>query len=117
MTKEFKKILFDPAQCRKELEQLRDMLATNSELQERKQVLPFFKERLHLSAYLGSYHPEIVRYDLVAHELPLFGDFVVDLVVGDSKEQRLRFYRIRGRICGKHLRDEEESNARLVYEI
>jgi len=117
MTKEFKKIQFDPMQCRKEVEELRDFLATETELQERKQVIPFFKDRLQLSAFLGSYHPGIVRYDLVAHELPLFGDFVVDLVVGDSKEQRLRFYRIRGRICGKHLRDEEESNARLVYEI
>jgi hypothetical protein len=64
MTKEFKRIQFDPGQCRKEAEQLRDFLATNHELQERKQVLPFFKERLQLSAFLGSYHPEIVRYDL-----------------------------------------------------
>ncbi len=88
MTKEFKNIRFDPEQCRKEAEQLRDFLATNRDLQERAQVLPFFKQRLQLSAFLGSYHPEIVRYDLVAHELPLFGDFVADLVVGDSKNKR-----------------------------
>jgi hypothetical protein len=91
MTKEFKKIQFDPAQCRKEAEELRDFLASNLELQERKQVLPFFKERLHLSAFLGSYHLENVRYDLVAHELPLFGDFTVDLVVGDSKNSAFAF--------------------------
>jgi hypothetical protein len=91
MTKEFQKIEFDPAQCRKEAEELRDFLATNSELQERKQVLPFFKDRLQLSAFLGSYHPDIVRYDLVAHELPLFGHFVADLVVGDSKNSAFAF--------------------------
>ncbi len=91
MTKEFKRIHFDPEQCRKEAEQLRDFLASNVELQERKQVLPFFKERLQLSAFLGSYHPDIVRYDLVAHELPLFGDFVADLVVGDSKNSAFAF--------------------------
>jgi hypothetical protein len=91
MTKEFKKIEFDPAQCRQEAEQLRDFLATYRDLQERKQVLPFFKDRLQLSAFLGSYHPDIVRYDLVAHELPLFGDFVADLVVGDSKNSAFAF--------------------------
>lgn len=91
MTKEFKQIQFDPEKCRKEVEELRDLLATNRELQERKQVLPFFKERLHLSAYLGSYHPENRRYDLVAHELPLFGDFVADLVVGDSENSAFAF--------------------------
>jgi Shedu protein SduA, C-terminal len=91
MTKEFKKILFDPVQCRKEAEELRDFLATTTQLQERKQVIPCFKERLQLSAFLGSYHPEIVRYDLVAHELPLFGDFVADLVVGDSKNSAFAF--------------------------
>jgi len=91
MTKEFQKITFDPVQCRKEADELRDLLATNTELQERKQVLPFFKERLQLSAFLGSYHPEIVRYDLVAHELPLFGTFVADLVVGDSKNNAFAF--------------------------
>jgi hypothetical protein len=53
--------------------------------------LPFFRARNHLSAYLGSYHPGIVRYDLVAHELPLFGDFVCDLVVGDSKSKAFAF--------------------------
>jgi len=91
MTKEFKQIQFDPVQCRKEAEQFRDLLATNRDLQERKEVLPFFKERLQLSAFLGSYHPDIVRYDLVAHELPLFGEFVADLVVGDSKTNAFAF--------------------------
>ena len=91
MTKEFVKIQFDAEQCRKEAEELRELLATNVDLHERKDVLPFFKERLQLSAYLGSYHPDIVRYDLVAHELPLFGDFVADLVVGDSKNSAFAF--------------------------
>jgi antiviral defense system Shedu protein SduA len=91
MTKEFTRITFDPAKCREEAERLRDLLGTNVDLQERKQVIPFFKECLHLSAFLGSCHPDIVRYDLVAHELPLFGDFVADLVVGDSKTHAFAF--------------------------
>lgn len=91
MTKEFKKIAFDPRKCRQEAEELRQLLETNTTLQERSQVIPFFKERLHLSAFLGSYHPEIVRYDLVAHEFPLFGTFVADLVVGDSRNHAFAF--------------------------
>ena len=91
MTKEFRRISFDPMQCRKEAEELRDLLAAGLDLQERKQVLPFFKKHLQLSAFLGSYHPEIVRYDLVAHELPLFGTFVADLVVGDSRNNAFAF--------------------------
>jgi hypothetical protein len=47
--------------------------------------LPFFKKRLHLSAFLGSYHPSISHFDLVAHEYDLFGDFTCDLALGDSR--------------------------------
>jgi len=91
MTKEFEKISFDAAQCRAEAQELRVLLAGNPVLEERKDILPFFKQRKHLSAFLGLYHPEIVRYDLVAHELPLFGDFVCDLVAGDSKNKAYTF--------------------------
>src|SRR5262249_1303035 len=35
--------------------------------------------------FVGSYHPDIVHFDLVAHEYNLFGDFACDLAVGDSK--------------------------------
>lgn len=91
MSKEFKQIVFNPNVCRQEAQQLRDFLAASAELKERKQILPFFKERLQLSAFLGSYHPEIVRYDLVAHEFPLFGEFIADLVVGDSKNNAFAF--------------------------
>ena len=84
MTKEFMKIRFDPVRCRTEVLQLRELLETSRSLEERKNILPFFRDRLQLSAFVGSYHPEIVRCDRVAHELPLFGNFVADLVVGDS---------------------------------
>jgi Domain of unknown function (DUF4263) len=91
MTKEFQKVLFDPDQCRREALQLRDFLAAHRTLGERKHILPFFKARLQLSAYLVSYHPDIVGFDLVAHELPLFGDFVADLVAGDSRTSAFAF--------------------------
>ena len=84
MTKEFMKVKFDLVRCRTEVLQLRDLLATSRALEERKDILPFFEARPQLSAFIGVCHPEIIRCDRVAHELPLFGDFVADLVVGDS---------------------------------
>jgi hypothetical protein len=89
--KEFEAVLFDPAECLRETPGLRDWLAANTSLEERKDVLPFFKARQQLSAFLGSYHPDIARYDRVAHEFPLFGDFTCDLVVGDSQTQAYAF--------------------------
>jgi hypothetical protein len=91
MTKEFEKIQFDSVRCRSEVLELRELLAKNQTLEERKNVLPFFKQRKQLSALLGNYHPGIVRYDLVAHEFPLWGDFTCDLVVGDSRNKAYAF--------------------------
>jgi hypothetical protein len=89
--KDFETIQFDAARCRDEVQEFRDLLASKSVLKERKDILPFFKKRKHLSAYLGCHHPEIVRFDLVAHEFPLFGDFTCDLVAGDSKNHAFTF--------------------------
>lgn len=89
--KEFETVRFDPEQCLRETLELRDWLAANAILEERKDVLPFFKARKQLAVFLGSYHPDIARFDQVAHEMPLFGDFICDLVVGDSKSQAYAF--------------------------
>ncbi|MEM9275497.1 MAG: Shedu immune nuclease family protein [Cyanobacteria bacterium P01_F01_bin.143] len=69
--------------CVSELDEF-DKLLQNEELQEAKDILPFFKKNLHLSAFLGSYVPNINRFDILKHEFTFFGDFRADLVVGDS---------------------------------
>jgi hypothetical protein len=74
---------FSYADCQKEALELQSFLGGNQTLKERKEILPFFKARMHLSAFMGVYNYHIVRYDRVAHEYPFFGDFVCDLVVGD----------------------------------
>jgi hypothetical protein len=88
---DFQVIRFDPDQCRRETQELQALLASRPSLDERADILPFFKARLQLSAFLGSYHPDIARYDLVAHEFSLFGDFACDLVVGDTKTRAFAF--------------------------
>lgn len=90
--KEFIRLQWDPAQCRKELEDFRRLLVGNQVLREREDLLPFFRARQHLSAFLGVYDPwGITHFDLLAYEYPLFGDFTCDLVVGDSTTNHFGF--------------------------
>ncbi|BBC22515.1 Shedu immune nuclease family protein [Pseudanabaena sp. ABRG5-3] len=74
---------FDVIKCIAELEEFEKLLE-QEELLESRDVLPFFKRNLHLSAFVASYVAEIVRFDRIKHEFTFFGDFRADLVVGDS---------------------------------
>ena len=74
---------FDLALCRRQVGELCDWLDAHPALGERA-ILDFFRRRPHLSAFVGSYSPNINRFDRIAFEYPLFGDFTCDLVVGDS---------------------------------
>src|SRR5262249_5294164 len=76
---------------RKEVEELRDLLASKRTLQERKDILPFFRQRPHLAAACGDYNPSLVRADLLAWEYDLFGDFACDLAIGDSNRESFTF--------------------------
>lgn len=82
--KSFEHFQFSPNLCRKELLELKELLETQDDLSERKQILPFFQSRKHLSAFVGFYAPQIVNLDRLAFEYDLFGDFSADLVIGDS---------------------------------
>jgi hypothetical protein len=73
----------DYRQCIVELGRFEELLK-NDELRESGQILPFFKENLHLSAFIAFYVPQLERYDRIKHEFTLFGDFRADLIVGDS---------------------------------
>lgn len=76
-------IEWDFIKCCSELDQF-DRLLDKDELRESSDILPFFKENLHLSAFIASYVPQIARFDRIKHEFTFFGDFRADLVVGDS---------------------------------
>ncbi|MGA6826672.1 Shedu immune nuclease family protein [Nitrospira sp. NS4] len=79
--------VLDPARCRKEWNEYSALLASKSVLSERRDILPFFKDRQNLSLLICSYFPRIKTPDLFAHEYQIDGDFVADLVVGDSSVQ------------------------------
>lgn len=83
--KKFLTHLHSITQCQKELNELKELLAYNSELDEKRGILPFFRARPHLSAFISTYASDIINPDRLAFEFDLFGDFVCDLAVGDSK--------------------------------
>lgn len=88
--KAFEPFTLDLSAVRAELDELHELLKS-PELSERKDILPFFRRRKHLSAFLGSYNPKVLRFDRLAFEFDIFGDFVSDLAVGDSVTQQYCF--------------------------
>jgi Domain of unknown function (DUF4263) len=74
---------FDSRACVAELEEFATLLAAKAEVSEREDILPFFRTHRQLAAFTGSFHPNIVSYDRLGSEVPLFGAFVPDLIVGD----------------------------------
>lgn len=89
--KTFETIRFNPHHCRQELESFRRLLSSKGQLSERRDLLPLFTERRHLTALLGTLHPSISNMDRIAHEYDLFGDFACDFVVGDSERNAYCF--------------------------
>jgi hypothetical protein len=94
--KYFEDIDLNIALCRQELDDLKQHLDNKDELRERRDVLPFFRKRKHLSAFIGSYFPYIDQFDKIAYEYDIFGDFKADLVVGDSNSSWYGFVEFEG---------------------
>lgn len=81
--KQFDPIAFDYHACRAQLDEFHTLLAAKTELAERGDVLPFFRDRRQLALLLGMFNIKIKRADRIAYEFDLFGDFACDLVVGE----------------------------------
>jgi hypothetical protein len=75
---------FNPKTCRVEWKAFSGLIASKPVLSEQKDVLPFFKKRPDLSLLICNYFTQIKTPDRFAHEYEIDGDFVADLVVGDS---------------------------------
>lgn len=88
MGKAFDAITFDPAKCKRELQALGKLLKANPELSESRDILPFFRARQQLAAFIGTYAPGIGPALEVAYEYSFLGDFTADLVVGNRKKRK-----------------------------
>ena len=67
------------------LNELEKLLFSEPHLKERAHILPFFQGRPHLCAALGLANNAVELPDRWARELNLYGDFVCDVVAGDSE--------------------------------
>ena len=77
----------DATECRKEWKEFDALLKSKLVLNERQDILPFFRKRHNLSILICSYFPKIKNPNKFAHEYEIYGDFVADLVVGDFNTQ------------------------------
>jgi Domain of unknown function (DUF4263) len=75
---------------KKELSELRNLIESGVRLDEQKEILPFFKKRKQLSAFIGSFMSGL-DVNRLSFELDLFGDFSPDLVLGDFSRSKYCF--------------------------
>lgn len=88
----FHYLRFDARQCLRELDDFARLLDSRTkELDEAKDILPFFKEHLHLLLSLGSFNVNVTRFDMWALEFSLSGMFRADAVIGDSHNHNYCF--------------------------
>jgi len=82
--KDFDDIKISPTLCKKEIGELATLLSAHPKLKERDHLLPFFKQRRHLSAFIGTLITGMCP-NKIAYEYDLLGDFHADLVIGDTE--------------------------------
>lgn len=79
-------LVFDQQTYERELAEFEQFLNTSTTLQEQADILPFFRDRRHLCTRIASIVSSFLNQaDRIAFEYDLFGDFVCDLVVGNSQ--------------------------------
>jgi hypothetical protein len=81
--KDFRTVLYNPKQAKKELGEFDHLLKSKASLSERKDLQPFFKKREQLSAFMGTYALDIGPGTHLAFEFPFLGDFAADVIVGN----------------------------------
>jgi hypothetical protein len=84
--KKLEAIVFNPTQCRVEIAAFKRLLRTRGKLAERAEVQKFFKRRKQLSAFIGTFAPNIGLADRLAYEFPLLGDFAADVMLGNREK-------------------------------
>ena len=84
MAQQFTSVTLDPIQCRVEIDEFGVMLASGAELSEKHDIQPFFKRRVQISAFIGSFMRNIGPATQICFEYQFFGDYAADLVLGDK---------------------------------
>ena len=82
--KHFDTLVFDQQAYGRELAEFEQLLINTTTLYEQADILPFFRARKHLSARISRIVTGLNQIDRIAYEYDLFGDYVCDLVIGNS---------------------------------
>jgi Domain of unknown function (DUF4263) len=82
--KSLESVQFSAGQCQCELDSFEKLLKRRAVLKERKHIKRFFRRNRQLSLLLGLYAPPGPA-DVLADEFDIFGNYVADMVVGNSK--------------------------------
>lgn len=85
---DFASVKIDLTTVSKEIREFQALLETSSSLQESTDLLPFFRARPQLTAWLGTVNTDVVRPDAIAYEYPIFGRYQADILVGDTGRGR-----------------------------
>jgi hypothetical protein len=86
--KAFEESIYNPTKCKREINALGKLLQSKAELSEKNDILPFFKEKRQLAAFLGTFASSIGPAPLIAYEYSFLGDFSADLIVGNRKNKQ-----------------------------
>ncbi len=79
--------VYDDGAARADLDALDTLLASRMDLSERDDILPFFRAHPHLLTLIGSYNRNLATYDRLGVEVPLFGQFTADAIIGDRTQR------------------------------
>lgn len=87
--KAFAQPTFDRSACLTELAEFKQLLDSTPEIDEKSGIQPLFKRCINLSLMISLFYTEIIEVDKYAFEFPIYGDFVSDLVLLDSKNSQM----------------------------
>jgi hypothetical protein len=87
---DFQPHVFDRAACRHQVQELKALLDSSSDLGEAV-FHDFFEPRLHLRALIGPYNSALGSLDRLAWQYPIFGDFRCDFAIGDWTRKAYTF--------------------------
>ncbi len=85
MARNLETIVFDAGKFEQELKAFDALLKSKTELSESSHIQPFFENSKQLSAYMGTFSPNIGPATDLAFQYPFFGDFKADLLLGNKK--------------------------------
>ena len=108
---DFTSVSIDLSTVSEEIHEFQELLEANTSLQEQDDLLPFFRARPQLTAWLGTVNPDLVRPDSVAYEYEIFGRYQADILVGDTTQGRFTLVELEDASRTSVFKDRERTSS------